>query len=181
MTAKVITWIAISVSVIALGLSVYFLVTNQAATSTTPPCTVGQDPNCEPPKQPTLVAAVYCGYTDGRPEEVLTSLKDCESDPYWSYREFYPNRNGRVENPNPQLPEEPAETDPQEIGACFIDYKPLPIPPPANQQYSYYIDTFASCLGDPDAYAFCVDENATSPEGCEFISELPGGEGTQPL
>lgn len=178
MNSKVATWIALGVAVIVLGVVGYFLISTRAATAPQLPCTVGQDPNCPPNGggQPfVLQAAVTCSYTDGRSPVVVPSPQDCESDQYWESYEF---PNGRtVENSDPQTPPPPPdEPDPNEIGACFINYgKQLPpgTPPPGEGTiplYEWYIDTYQTCLNDDDAYAFCVDENATTPDNCEYVS-----------
>ena len=70
--------------------------------------------------------------------------------------------------PDPGATDPGGETDPNEIGACFINYSGDPTDPTHS-----YIGTFAECLGDPSSYAFCIDQNETDPTNCEYISQLP--------
>ncbi|MFH0831073.1 MAG: hypothetical protein V1895_03370 [Parcubacteria group bacterium] len=173
MSSKVVTWITLGLAVVALGVAGYFLISSQSATKTAPPCTPGQDPNCPQPQTQMVTAAVYCGYTDGRAEEVLTSAKKCEADTYWSYHEIYPHRQNHIDNPNPQTPPPPPEEpDPNEIGACFITLFDPSYPPPAITKFYSYITTYQECLNDDKAFAFCVDETATEPDNCEYFSQL---------
>ena len=178
---KIVIWIAIGLSIIALGVAAYFLVSSQAATKATLPCSIEEDPNCDPnPQQQLLIASGDCHLVDGT---IIggSSVSECQDRPNW-LKWVSPNGKTVIDNPNPASPpEDPGETDPQELGACFINFKELPLPLPENPTYQFYIDTFANCLQDPDAYAFCEDENATSPENCEYISSLPGGEGALPF
>jgi hypothetical protein len=171
MNNKIVTWIALVISVVALGTAGYFLVSSRAGTSATPPCTIGEDPNCNnKPGQSPLAAAGTCYLVDGTSFNV-SSVEECTADANW-LKWTSPNGSRVIDNPNPATPPGgtgSSETDPQEIGACFTGNKPGPLPPPENPEYSYYIDTFANCLSDEQSYAFCIDEGATTPDSCEFI------------
>ncbi|MFO0704795.1 MAG: hypothetical protein U0517_02335 [Candidatus Andersenbacteria bacterium] len=136
MSSKVITWIALGLSVIALGVAGYFFISSQAATRATPPCTIGEDPNCG---NNSLFPLLEAG------------------------------NKSNTNNTSNNTTNNTGSTDLSEIGTCFTNFKPLPVPPPENPDYRFYVDTFGTCLQDETAYAFCVDENATTPDNCEYL------------
>jgi|GEM_PF-3778011 len=151
MNTKVITWIALVISLAALGIAVFFWLRPQDASTGV--------------IKQSLAAAGTCHLVDGT-DFGVNSVEACKANQNWLK---WVSLNGAttIENPNPAGSGEP---DPDELGTCFINYN----------SSEYYVDTFTNCLNDPTAYAFCTDENASSPEGCEYISSLPGDD-TKPL
>jgi hypothetical protein len=138
------SWIALGLSIVALGASIFFLVDQRAATG------VPQ----------ALEAAGNCVGTDGQILSTDRGPEACFNRPNAEYWESFDGETV-IDNPNESSIPPGEDTLPLGEGNCFIDF-------PATDMY--YPAEIETCLADPDSYAWCPGDLLNPLDGtCEGI------------